>query len=82
MKKNAGHRLMQTAAVMLSLLGTAAALQLPASADEPYDVYNYNYLGEAVPSQAGYLAERAVSGLDLGTTALNAPSDLFKDEKD
>lgn len=82
MKKNAGHRLMQTAAAMLSLLGTAAAWQLPASADEPYDVYNYNYLGEAVPSQAGYLAERAVSGLDLGTTALNAPSDLFKDEKD
>ena len=53
-----------------------------ASADEPYDVYNYNYLGEAVPSQAGYLAERAVSGLDLGTTALNAPSDLFKDAED
>ena len=53
MKKNPGHRLMQTAAAMLSLLGTAAALQLPASADEPYDVYNYNYLGEAVPSQAG-----------------------------
>lgn len=67
--------------------GLSAALLLPVlsqsvSADEPYDVYNYNYLGEAVPSQAGYLAERAVSGLDLGTTALNAPSDLFKDSDD
>lgn len=73
---------MQSAAAVLSLLCTASVLMLPASADEPYDVYNYNYLGEAVPSQAGYLAERSVSGLDLGTTAFNAPGDLFKDEKD
>ena len=65
-------------ALWLSVL----ALTVPVSADEPYDVYNYNYLGEAVPSQAGYLAERAVSGLDLGTTALDAPSDLFKDKDD
>lgn len=51
-------------------------------ADEPYDVYNYNWLDEAVPSQAGYLAERAVSGQDLGTTALKTPSDMFKDSYD
>ena len=73
---------MQAAAAGLSLLCVLPALTLTASADEPYDVYNYNYLGEAVPSQAGYLAERSVSGLDLGTTALNAPSDLFKDADD
>ena len=73
---------MHTAAALCALLSTASALLLPASADEPYDVYNYNYLGEAVPSQAGYLAERSVSGLDLGTTPLSAPGDLFKDEKD
>lgn len=69
------------AACLLCLL-TATSFSHPASADEPYDVYNYNYLGEAVPSQAGYLAERSVSGLDLGTTALNKPSDLYKDSKD
>ncbi len=73
---------MQSAAAAVTLLYAASALALPASADEPYDVYNYNRLGEAVPSQAGYLAERSVSGIDLGTTALNAPSDLFKDQDD
>ncbi|MBR3043940.1 MAG: hypothetical protein IKI45_05580 [Oscillospiraceae bacterium] len=82
MKTNAKRRLMHGAAALCALLSTASALMLPASADEPYDVYNYNYLGEAVPSQAGYLAERSVSGLDLGTTPLSAPGDLFKDEKD
>lgn len=71
---------MLTAALALAV--TLPGLALTASADEPYDVYNYNYLGEAVPSQAGYLAERSVSGLDLGTTALSTPSDIFKDKDD
>ncbi|MBQ5335747.1 MAG: hypothetical protein J6Z45_07375, partial [Oscillospiraceae bacterium] len=66
----------------IAALLSASALSFPASADEPYDVYNYNYLGEAVPSQAGYLAERAVSGTDLGTDAFSAPSDLFRDSDD
>lgn len=70
------------AAAGLSALTVLPSFALRASADEPYDVYNYNRLGEAVPSQAGYLAERAVSGLDLGTTAFNVPSDLFKDADD
>ena len=82
MKTKAMRRLMQSAAAVCSLLCAASAMLLPASADEPYDVYNYNRLGEAVPSQAGYLAERSVSGLDLGTTALSAPGDLFKDQND
>lgn len=73
---------MQLMAAGISLLSAVSVLALPASADEPYDVYNYNNLSEAVPSQAGYLAERSVSGLDLGTTALISPSDLFKDEAD
>lgn len=82
MKKQSWRLRSRAAAAGLALLLSGAALSVTVSADEPYDVYNYNYLGEAVPSQAGYLAERAVSGLDLGTTALNAPSDLFKDHND
>lgn len=81
-KTHAKRLLLQLAAAGLALTAAVSALAMPASADEPYDVYNYNYLGEAVPSQAGYLAERSVSGLDLGTSALNAPSDLFKDDED
>lgn len=53
-----------------------------ASAYNPYDVYNYDKWGEPVPSQAGYTAEKAVSGYDLGVGAFNTPSDIFcYDEK-
>jgi len=76
------RRFQHCAAAGIVCLLVFSSMSAPAAADEPYDVYNYNYLGEAVPSQAGYLAERSVSGLDLGTTALNAPSDLFKDSED
>ena len=72
----------KTAAILCTAAAAVSVLTLPVSADEPYDVYNYNSLGEAVPSQAGYLAKRAVSGIDLGTTALNAPADLFRDADD
>ena len=72
----------QCAAALCSLAAAASVLTLTASADEPYDVYNYNRLGEAVPSQAGYLAERAVSGTDLGTTAFSSPQDFFRSADD
>ncbi|MBR5405131.1 MAG: hypothetical protein IK107_02430 [Oscillospiraceae bacterium] len=81
MKYNPSRLLTRVCAGIAALL-TALAAPVPAAADEPYGVYNYNYLGEAVPSQAGYVAERAVSGLDLGTTAFSAPSDLCRDRDD
>lgn len=46
-------------------------------AGEAYDVYNYDRWGEAVPSQAGYSAERSVSGTDLGTSEFDSPCDIF-----
>ena len=46
---------------LLFCCGTASAY-----AGEPYQVYNYDRWGEAIPSQAGYIADRAVSGADLG----------------
>lgn len=52
---------------------------IPAAAGEHYDVYSYDRWDEAVPSQAGYLAERAVSGRELGIGDLNEPTDLFLD---
>lgn len=60
------------------LLGGSLA-SLAASADEPYDVYNYDRWGEAIPSQAGYIADRAVSGNDLGVGHFSSPSDIFRD---
>lgn len=60
------------------LLG-GGIVSFAASAGEPYDVYNYDRWGEAIPSQAGYIADRVVSGYDLGVGAFEAPSDIFCD---
>ncbi len=72
---------------LLSLVFTGVLLggsliSLTAAADEPYDVYNYDRWGEAIPSQAGYIADRAVSGNDLGVGHFNKPADLFRDHND
>ncbi len=73
----------QLATACLSGLLLAAALGAPAAATaEHYNVYHYDHWNEAIPSQAGYHAVRAVSGLDLGCGAFNTPSDLFRDAAD
>ncbi len=46
---------------------------------EPYISYNYDRWGDAVPSQAGYIAERTVSGNDIGADSFDEPSDIFFD---
>lgn len=48
-------------------------------ASELYISYNYDRWGDAVPSQAGYIAERTVSGSDIGVDSLDKPSDIFFD---
>ncbi len=49
------------------------------AAGVPSNSYNYDRWGEAIPSQAGYTAERTVSGNDLEIGALDSPSDIFID---
>ena len=82
MKRHITFLRRQCAAILCSLAAAASVLTLTASADEPYDVYNYNRLGEAVPSQAGYLAERTVSGIDLGIAAFSSPQDFCRSADD
>lgn len=74
-------RRLVTLALSGALLG-GCITALTASAREPYDVYNYDRWGEAVPSQAGYIADRSVSGYDLGVGAFESPSDIFLDHND
>ncbi len=69
-----------TASVSLLLTGTVIG-HLVVSASEHYNVYNYDRWDEAVSSQAGYEASRAVSGTDLGCGEFNTPSDLFRDSE-
>ena len=62
------------AALVTSVISTPGA-----RAEVPYDSYNYDRWGEAIPSQAGYTADRSVSGKDLGIGDFDAPSDIFCD---
>ena len=72
-----GKRLM-TLAVTAALIG-CAAIASSAHAGEPYEVYNYDRWGEAIPSQAGYIADHTVSGIDLGVGSFSTPGDIFCD---
>ncbi len=44
--------------------------------------YNYDKWNEAVPSQAGYTAERSVTGTELGAGDFSSPSDIFYSENE
>ena len=62
----------------LAVLSAPAAVYTKA-AGEPYENYNYDNWGEAIPSQGGFVADRTVSGYDLGIGAFDEPSDIFCD---
>lgn len=70
------------AAAFAGVLMVTNASGVIVGAEEPYDVYNYDRWGEPIPSQAGYLANRAVSGDDLGIGHFVEPSDIYKDSLD
>lgn len=68
-------------AVALAAVITASCVTMPASADEAYYGYNYNWWGDPVPSQNGYVVDRIVTGVDLGVGALSEPNDIFVDNE-
>lgn len=68
-------------AAALAAAITASCLTLPASADESYYGYNYNWWMDPVPSQNGYVVDRIVTGVDLGVGAFSEPNDIFVDDK-
>ena len=53
-----------------------------ASSDQTYEVYNYDRWGEAIPSQAGYTAQRSITGSQLGIDEFVSPSDIFRSSED
>lgn len=70
------------AAALAAALSLFLSGSVTAAAEEHYDVYHYDCWSEAVPSQAGYTAERAVSGNDLGIGNFSEPADIFRDSHD
>ena len=76
-------KLQRFASVALAAaLSLGSVLSMGASAEEHYDVYNYDRWEEAIPSQAGYLAAKTISGDDLGVGNFSEPSDIFRDKYD
>lgn len=69
-------------AAALTAVLTASLAGMTASAEEHYDVYNYDRWAEPIPSQAGYMATRSVSGDDLGIGNFSEPGDIFRDAYD
>lgn len=69
---------------VVSAVLAAAALctGVTAQADEPYMGYNYDWWGDPVPSQNGYVVDKVVSGQDIGCGSLTTPADLFFDDKE
>lgn len=55
----------------------ASALVVNASADEPYIGYNYDWWGDPIPSQNGFVVEDVITGADIGAGTLSEPNDLF-----
>lgn len=78
--KCVAKRILAGAVAAVTLLGVVGAT---AFADEPYNGYSYDWWGDTVPSQNGYVVDRVVSGQDIGCGVLTSPSDLFfaDDEK-
>lgn len=55
----------------------ATTFVVNASADEPYVGYNYDWWGDPIPSQNGFVVEDVVSGVDMDITSLAEPNDMF-----
>ena len=89
--------LKKLAAAAVTAAVSLTALTVIASADEPYTGYNYDWWGDPIPSQNGFVVDRVVDGSDLGLDKLDysdrtgtmqeqlknfaEPSDIFIDQK-
>ena len=89
--------LKKLAAAALSAVVSLTALSAVVSADEPYTGYNYDWWGDPIPSQNGFVVDRVVVGSDMGLDRydysdrsksmqtqlkdLAEPSDIFIDQK-
>ena len=85
------------AAAFITAAVAATALAVTASADEPYTGYNYDWWGDPIPSQNGFVVDKVIDGSDLGLDTLDysgysstlqaqmkslaEPSDIFVDQK-
>ncbi len=60
-------KMKKIACAAISAIMAFSVLSTAAFADQPYEGYNYDWWGDPVPSQTGYVVDRVVTGIDLGT---------------
>ena len=60
-----------TGTVLFGMMGQSVFAE-----EIPYDTYNYNYRDYVVLTPAAYVPDGAVTGQDVGTTALSEPQDF------
>ena len=65
------------ARVTAAAMAAVTLMTSVAYADEPYDGYNYDWWGDPVPSQNGYVVDKVITGADIGVGTLSEPSDMF-----
>ena len=65
------------ARVSAAVMAAATLMTSVAYADEPYTGYNYDWWGDPVPSQNGYVVDQIYTGNDMGADSLTEPSDMF-----
>ena len=63
--------------VSAAVMAAATLMTSVAYADEPYTGYNYDWWGDPVPSQNGYVVDQIYTGNDMGAGSLTEPSDMF-----
>lgn len=63
-------------------MAAATLMTSVAYADEPYTGYNYDWWGDPVPSQNGYVVDQIYTGADMGVGSLTEPSDMFFSDND
>ncbi len=67
------------AAAFLTAAVCVTALGVTASADEPYTGYNYDWWGDPIPSQNGFVVDKVIDGSDLGLDLLDYGEGLKED---
>jgi hypothetical protein len=62
----------------LLVLGMMVVTMMPATADQPFITYGYDWWDDTYPIQSGYVVERIVTAEDLGLrNAFRRPEDVF-----
>lgn len=65
---------------MIIMLVSINCMDVSANANVPYQTYNYDYWGDIYYTPAAYIPNGNIAGVDMGTTSLSNPQDMFVSE--